>query len=64
MEIIAVLVVKTVKHGDVLEQLGLVGFEGGSDAFHIDGNFAVTGFHAGEFILRLAEQTGKALGFF
>ena len=60
MEIIAVLVIQTVEHSDILKQLRLISLQGRSDVFHINGNLVVPGLHTDDFILRLAEETGKA----
>ena len=65
VEVVVVLVVQAVEHGDVLEQLRLVSFQGIGDVLNIHGHLVVPCLHPGDLVLCFGEdlrQTLRLLG--
>ena len=65
VEVVVVLVIQAVKHGDVLEQLRLVSFQGIGDVLNVHGHLVIPRLHPGNLVLCLGEdlrQTLRLLG--
>ena len=62
MEIIVILIVQTIEHGDIFEQLCLISLQRGGDVFNVDGYLVIARLHADDLVLRLAEELGKPFG--